>query len=228
MIEVIFIYKGQQIIIQCYNIEDKMKDIINKFKNKIKEEDNNLYYIYNGDKINEELKLNQIIKDKNAKKINILVYNNRKKENDKEIILNEIICPECKENILINIKHYKINLFDCKNGHKIENILFNECDNLQKIDISKIICNQCYKNNININEELYICNECNINLCPLCKFKHNNTHNIINFKDKNYICKKGNDRFIKYCKECKENICSKCITEHKNHNMIEIKSIIKR
>jgi len=55
-----------------------MKDIINKFKNIIKEENNNLYYIYNGDKINEELKLNQIIKDKNEKKINILVYKKKR------------------------------------------------------------------------------------------------------------------------------------------------------
>ena len=66
MAEALFIYEGLQIIIQC-NIEDKMKDIINKFKNKIKEENNNLYYIYNGDKINEELKLNKIIKNENEK-----------------------------------------------------------------------------------------------------------------------------------------------------------------
>ena len=87
----------------------------------------------------------------------------------------------------------------------------------KKIDTSKIICNQCYKNNI-FNKELYICNDCNINLCPLCKYKHEKTHNIINYNDKNYICKKDNDRFIKYCKECKENICFLCISEHNNHN----------
>jgi len=45
MLEVLFIYEGQQIVIQS-SIEDKIKDIINKFKNKIKEEDNNLCYIY--------------------------------------------------------------------------------------------------------------------------------------------------------------------------------------
>ena len=51
MVEVIFIYEGQQIIIQSNNLEEKIKDIINKFKIKIKEEENNnLYYIYNGDK----------------------------------------------------------------------------------------------------------------------------------------------------------------------------------
>ena len=82
MVEAIFIYEGQKIIIQC-NLEDKIKDVINKFKSKIEEKDNNLYYIYNGNKINEELKFNQIINNKEEKKINILVYNN---ENEKEII----------------------------------------------------------------------------------------------------------------------------------------------
>ena len=97
---------------------------------------------------------------------------------------------------------------------------------MQKIDISKTICNKCYKNNININEELYKCNECNINLCPLCKYKHDKNHNIINYNDKNYICKKHKDRYIKYCKECKENICFNCINEHNNHNIIELSNII--
>ena len=228
MVEVFLIYEGgEKIIIQCNNLEDKIEDIINKFKNKIKEECNNLDYLYNGDKINGELKLNQIIKDKNGKKINIFVSNNKNKE--KEIILQEIICPECKENILINIKDYKINLYECKNGHKIENILLNEFENIQKSNISKLICNKCYKNYININEELYICNECNINLCPLCRYKHNKKHNIIYYSNKYYICKKHNDIYIKYCKECKENICSKCINEHNNHNnhnIIELLNII--
>jgi len=225
MVEISFIYEGgEQIIIQCNNLEDKIEKIINNFKNRIKEEENNYNYIYNGDKINEELKLGQIIKDKNVKKINILVYNKKNKE--KEIILNEIICPECKKNILINIKDYKINLYECKNGHKIENILINEFENIQKSDICKPICNNCYKNNINTNEELYKCIECNINLCQLCKYKHNKKHNIINYNDKYYICKKHNDSYIKYCKECKENLCSKCINEHNNHSIIELLNII--
>ena len=136
ILEVLFEYEGQQIIIQS-NIEDKMEDIINKFKIKINEEGNNLYYIYNGDKINEELKeikLNQIIKDKNEKKKFILVFsNNSEKEvisNEKEIMSNEIICPVCEENILIKIEDYKIILYDCKNGHKKENISLNDFENI--------------------------------------------------------------------------------------------------
>ena len=43
----------------------------------------------------------------------------------------EIICPECKENCIINIKDYKINLFGCKNGHNINNILFQNYESTQ-------------------------------------------------------------------------------------------------
>ena len=48
MAEILFIYEEEKIIIQCNNLEVKMKVIINEFKNKIKkEESNNLYYVYN-------------------------------------------------------------------------------------------------------------------------------------------------------------------------------------
>ena len=214
-------------MIQCKK-EDKIKDIADKLKNKIGEEENNLLYIYNGDKINKEFTLSQI-ESNIERKIKILVYNNKiNNENEKNKISNEIICPECKENILINIKNYKINLNDCKNGHKMENISINEYENIQKIDLSKIICNKCCKNNISniYHKEFYICNECRINLCPLCKIKHTKNHQIINYNDKNYICKKHNDKFIKYCKECKENICFLCINDHNNHNIIEFVNII--
>ena len=77
MPEILFLYEGQQIIIEYYNIEDKMEEIIYKFTNMIKEKNNNLCFMYNGYKINEKLKLNEII-DKNEEKINILVYNKKK------------------------------------------------------------------------------------------------------------------------------------------------------
>ena len=32
MAEVIFIYEGEKIIIQCNNLEEKLKDIVNKLK----------------------------------------------------------------------------------------------------------------------------------------------------------------------------------------------------
>ena len=57
--------------------------------------------------------------------MNILVNENNEtiiKDNIKES--KEIICPNCNENILIKFNEYKINLFNCKNNHKKNNILF--------------------------------------------------------------------------------------------------------
>ena len=50
-----------------------------------------------------------------------------------------IICPECKENSRITIADYKLGLYDCKNGHKINNILINDFNKTQIIDETKTI-----------------------------------------------------------------------------------------
>jgi len=159
--------------------------------------------------------------------MNILVNENIKtiiNDNIKES--KEIICPKCNENILIKLDEYKINLFNYKNNHNINNILLNEYEN--NIDISKIICNNCkIKNKSNTyNNEFYRCNICKINLCPICKSNHNKDHKIINYDNKNYICEIHNLNYIKYCKDCKLNLCTLCSKEHKNHSTIYYDDII--
>ena len=126
MVEVIFNYEGINTVIQC-NREDKMKDIIKRFLIKIgkNENDNNLLYLYDAKIVNNELTIIQIANelDKKRKKMNIIVKSNDdNNEEIKKIISQDIICPECGENILINIKDFKINLYGCKNNHKINNI----------------------------------------------------------------------------------------------------------
>ena len=110
----------------------------------------------------------------------------------------------------------------------MDNILIDKYENNQKIDLSEIICNEC--NEINKsnthNNEFYICNICNKNICPLCKSKHDINHIIIKYDNKNYICKKHNESFNKYCKECNENICIICEKEHNNHEIIDLGKII--
>ena len=46
----------------------------------------------------------------------------------------EIICPKCLEIINIKIDNYKLSLYDCKNGHKINDINFKDFPITQKID----------------------------------------------------------------------------------------------
>ena len=183
--EVIFNFGRNKIIIQC-NKNEKMKDIIDKFLKKEKIKNYKLLYLYNGNKINNEKTFNEQVSDldKNRHKMNIIVdkYDDNKNKRN-QIISKDIICNECKENSLMNFDNFKINIYGCKNNHKTNNILLNEFENTQKIDINKIICNICNKNNKSItkNNEFYICNTCNKNICPLCKLKHNKDHIIINY-----------------------------------------------
>ena len=134
-------------------------------------------------------------------KILVKDTNETNDENNLEEI-KEIICPQCQENVIINLKDYKIGM-KCINDHN--NIILLK-DFKNKIDISKIKCQKCNmsKNEIH-NNALYICLNCIINLCPLCKLSHDKEHNIINYDNKNYICHKHNESYDKYC--CNKNIC---------------------
>ena len=67
--------------------------------------------------------------------MNIIVTNGEDNKNeDKEIKTKGVICPECKENILIDIDNFKINFHDCQNNHNIYKAL-NEFKETQIINL---------------------------------------------------------------------------------------------
>jgi hypothetical protein len=162
--------------------------------------------------------------DKQNKKMKILVTTVDKDDKEKDQVIvksKDVICPQCYEPCRITIENYKIKLFECVNGHIIEEINFIEFANTQKINESKIICDKCkIKNKGNCpKNEFYRCLICNQNLCLICRSSHDLSHNIISYDQKNYICKKHNEHLIKYCKQCKTNIFFSCV-EHNNHESI--------
>ena len=148
------------------------------------------------------------------------------------IISEEIICPICKENCSISFKDYKINLYNCKNGHNLNNILFQDFNNTQKIEQTKIICEFCKivnKNDSIYNDQFYKCIECNKNICLECFSYHNIEHNIIEYNLKNYICLEHNAYFNSFCRNCKQNLCIKCEYGHKDkQNIINFKNIFSK
>ena len=232
MSQVEFIYNGEKTIIQCQSNEI-MKDICQKFRNKINLDKNKaIFYSYNAKiGINEELKFEETANstDRKRKKMSILVYVTEMQLNKKErdiIKSKNTICPKCKENIKMDIKDYKINLFGCKNNHKIQNILLNEYEATQSINRLEILCNICklYNKSSTYNNFFYKCDICNKNISPLCLLNHDKSHKVINYDDKYYICAKYNDNYISYCEECKINICSLC-EKHKNHKIINFLEI---
>jgi len=94
MIQIKFLYKGSTIPIQC-NKTDNLKDIFNKFEIKI--ENNSVFYIYRGNQINKDLKLENLIGEDDINEINILA-NTIDEINKNNLIKSKyIICPECKE-----------------------------------------------------------------------------------------------------------------------------------
>ena len=223
-----FKYEDNPVLIQC-NTKEKMKEIINKFSLKTGEEKESLIFLFAGQIIKEDLTLKEIIptKYKNSETIQILVYSDKPKP-ESIIKSKKIICPECKEDINLKINDYKICLYDCKNGHQINDILFDEFEKTQEINISKIICDSCNKSNkgLTYKNEFYYCLTCKYNLCPLCKSVHDKNHNIINDTNKEIICRMHNNSFTKYCIDCKSNLCSFCIKDHEKHKMKSFEDII--
>ena len=205
-IKIVFTYNGKNEIIECKK-EEYMIDIYKRYAMKIKLDSKNLFFLYNGGMITPEVKLYSLIKN-NENNINMIVYELHNDE-DNEINLKQskdIICPICKEICIINLNDYKITFSNCKNGHRFTKIMMDEFFDFQKINESKIICDECDEKNKNKKNEVannifYKCLSCNINLCPLCKNKHakiyDKNHLIINYDTKNYLCNKhGKDIYL--------------------------------
>ena len=228
MTSIKFIQNGYDTIIQC-NKEDKMKDIINNYVIKADKDKNLLLFLYSGKTIDEELKLSEIVSKEEIDKIQTILVCSKDNIDNKTIIKSKyIICPICGENIRMKINDYKIFLSECKNGHRKNNILLNEFEKTQYIDISKIVCGKCKKNNKSntYNNEFFLCMTCGINLCPICKSTHDDSHAIINYEEKDYKCLKHGNNYTKYCDKCKMNICIICGNKHKNHSLINYEDMI--
>jgi hypothetical protein len=205
MSEVIFDFNGNSIHFQAES-KESLDKVIDRFciENNINRK--RVKFLYKGVKLNENL---------TVEKIN-LNNNNFKR-------LNEIICPECYKNIFMEINDYKINLKNCINKHN-KKILIRRFEGSQLNGLSKIICNNCKKNNLekSHNNIFYKCLNCKMDICPACYKNHNKEHKIINYSEKNNICDKHYAYYENYCTDCNKNICPKCFEDHNNHNVYHI------
>ena len=224
-ITIIFNLDGSEVNI--VSKRDKyMKDIIEQYLITKQKDHKNYFFLYNGNMLKEEVKIQEIINE--DKEIKILVYEIEDDDKCEEKLKDSkyIICPICKEICLISINHYKINLFNCKNKHYLSNLLLSELNDFQKIDESQIKCYKCNRDKSEtINNKIFICLNCNINLCPLCKSSHNKSHKIIDYEMKNNCCKSHGERYISYCEDCKQNFCDLCdFSKHKINFLYKFKN----
>jgi hypothetical protein len=232
MSKVISIFKSIPNIIQSQN-DELMLNICKRFSAEINIEFNKLYFLYDGGKISYLLTFNEQanINDKRDGKMNVIVYQDENNNNDnKNIIMSkDIICPKCREICLLKIRDYNLSFYNCKKKEKLDNILLDEYEYFQKIDQSEIICDDCKNTNKSDanNNEFFVCLRCNKNICGSCKSEHHPNHDIINYEQKNYICKMHNENFHSYCKKCKINLCMICESEHEHkENIIYFGDII--
>ena len=127
--KLIFTLDGVDITIQCSN-EDKMKDICQKFANKVQKNINSLLFLYGGNQLNFLSSFKDLAKDKNE--IKVLVYT---KEDD------DFTCPKCGEKIKLNTE-------------KIDDIISSINNLKETIDSTKLMIDNVIKissvNNVNI------------------------------------------------------------------------------
>ena len=137
MSTIIFLYNKKEVNIQCEK-KEKMETIIKKFCKELKILKEDVNFLYNGSAVDMDYTEDQIIMNKENKKLIIVTDNYTKKENQ-EIFINSkiIICPECYESASISMEDYLISISNCKNGHKINNIPLDEFENSQKINMKK-------------------------------------------------------------------------------------------
>jgi hypothetical protein len=201
-------------------LEEPFKNVINKYLLISLLPPKLVFFMANGKLINQEDKVKNQINQVNLenRKVTLLVYlieigavaNDSAKSKD-------IICPTCYEPCRIKTENCKISLFGCDNNH-ITNLKITDFLKTQKINKIKTK-SDCPSN------EFYKCLTCNINLCLYCKSFHEQNHNIINYDQKNYICNKHYEPFIRYCKQCNKNICFICEDEHEEHDMTSLSEI---
>lgn len=184
-----------------------------------------IFFLANGQIIDESEIIDQIMNEnqKENKQLKILVNSIKTVNNDnkpKIISSEQIICPKCFEPCFFKIDDYFIDLHGCKYGHKSLHINLKDFAKTQKLNLSKIICDQCKNENIGITNlnNFYKCLSYDIKLCSLCQSQHDKSHNIINYEFKDFICNEHMKDFINYDTKCKKDICLYCETEHEAHN----------
>ena len=224
MAKVEFYYNNTKTTIQCEQ-EDKIEIIIQKFLLKCSKNKEDVFFLYVGSILDKQKTFKETANesDKSRNQMNVIVNDNEQIGKVSSLKRSKYVtCPQCNDNIYISINDYKIELRDCKNGHKINNILFNEFKKTQYIDISKIKCEQCKKINKSetFGNQFFICYSCNVLLCPLCKSSHNKEHYIIDYDQKYYTCKEHKESYISYCEDCKKDVCILCIKNHSGHILI--------
>jgi len=136
-------------------------------------------------------------------------------------------CPDC--NLISSLKFYykegKPNInYCCENNHNGDILLDNYIKKYNDHSLLKEKCQDCNKNQNEIQGEFYYCYICKKFICIQCLLKHpnNGKHNAINFKRYDSTCNNHYNLFSFYCLDCKKNICIYCKPKHESHKLVDL------
>ena len=146
MINVCFNYEGKEIKIPCKE-SDLIREILGRFEAKVNVDINKLHFLYNGDMLNRDKRLDSLLNNesKQNKCIHILAITEADSEKINALRKSEdVICPKCYRPGRLLFDHLNVILF-CNIGHTTGNLSLEEYEKTQKINESKIIYNICKK-----------------------------------------------------------------------------------
>ena len=220
-----FNYKENEIAVKCSRSE-QMRAIFDRFRTKAQASINNLSFFYGRERINPELILSQInAEDEEIKVLGIperMGGNIAEKREKSSYIKN---AQNDEPGLIQFLPNYELILADLKNNRR--QLKLNEYLETQMIDDKKIKCSCCSKSKADsANEQFHFCFECQKILCSLCKSKHQEHKNIVDYFSRHFRCPNHQGQsFIEYCSDCKKNLCFFCQYEHKGHNTISLNDL---
>ena len=121
-----FIYQGLKILIPS-NKEERFESACQRFCTKANTILNDLSFLYQGQVLKDEMKLNiekfdsSIDKKRNLMSVVVIDNENISKEKKMLVKSKNIICPRCGEISEIKIEDYRFTICGCKNKHNISN-----------------------------------------------------------------------------------------------------------
>ena len=214
-----------------YSAPDELfQNVVDKYAGKVGLSPGSFYILVNG-KINPEKTVGSLMTESNKLSNSLSVVVNTLDEPNKEIKLiksKNIICPKCYEPCKIKLEDDKFTLYDCPRNHKEEKVKIVDFPGTQMINMCNIKCinPECNNWGNSYKNQFFKCLTCKTNLCLLCKQKHDESHTLTKYEQKDYICPKHNSMFIKYCRQCKLNLCIMCDEEHEEtHDILEYKKM---
>ena len=142
MNKVQFNYNNQDYFIQC-NDNDKMGNIFSKILNKIEKSNNDIIFLYNGIKVNEELTFDECIneEDRDNNKMNLKIIK-KEPEIENDIIVNNNINNSNNINEYYSVKDKYENIDIKKIKVFLQYQTLNEINNMFILRDGRILTNQ--------------------------------------------------------------------------------------